>query len=120
MRRVSQRLILVLLLCPAVAVAAEYFGAIAYSQGKRAHGWGKDYPSRQQAEKAALANCAKYAEDCSVVVWFKNACGALSLGPKGAGWAWAHKQSDADRAATRACAQHSNACTVTQRMCTKR
>jgi serine/threonine-protein kinase len=120
MLRVSQRLLFVLALVPAAAFGAEYFGAIAYSQGKRAHGWGKDYPSRQQAEKAALANCARFAGDCGVVVWFKNACGALSLGPKGAGWAWAHKQEDADLAAMRACSKHSKACTVTQRLCTKR
>lgn len=119
MRRVSQRILFVLALAPAVAAAADYFGAIAYSPEKRAHGWANDYPSRRQAEKAALANCAKYGPDCSVVVWFKNACGSLSLGPKGVGWAWAHTQEDADLAATRACSKHSKACTVTQRLCTR-
>lgn len=120
MRRVSQRLVIALALWPALAGAADYFGAIAYSQAKRAHGWGNDYPSRAQAEKAALANCAKFAGDCSVVVWFKNACGALSVGPTGAGWSWADEQADADRAAVQACSKHSKACVVTQRLCTKR
>lgn len=120
MLRVSQRLLLMLLWCPLAALGAEYFGAIAYSQEKRAHGWANDYPSRKQAEKAALDNCAKYGPDCSVVVWFKNACGSLSLGPKGVGWAWAHTQEAADLAATRACSKHSKACVVTQRLCTRR
>jgi len=117
-----RRVLLVLALIPAAAFAQprEYFGAIAYSPRSGAHGWSNDHPSRPNAEKEALANCRKFAKDCKVLVWFKNACGALSLGPKGAGWAWAHKQEDADLAAMRACSKHSKACTVTQRLCTKR
>lgn len=100
--------------------AAELFGAIAYSPTTRAHGWAKDYQSRDGAEKAALASCAKYATDCKAVLWFKNACGALATGPKGAGWAWDVRQAGADRGAINACAKHSTACTVKQRVCTTR
>ena len=118
MQRVS--LWLLCALAPALAVAADYYGAIAYSPSKRAHGWSKDHPSRKGAEKAALAGCTKHAPDCAVVLWFTNACGSLALGPKGAGWAWNTKQEEADRAALSACAQHSKACTVKQRICTTR
>jgi serine/threonine-protein kinase len=118
LRRVS--LWLLCALVPLGALAADYYGAIAYSPTKRAHGWAKDHPSRRAAEKAARAACSKHASDCASVLWFKNACGALALGPRGAGWAWDPVQENADRAALNACAQHSKACTVKQRICTAR
>lgn len=113
-------LLFVLALLPGPALAQEYFGAIAYSRSDRAHGWAKDYASRGEAEKAAVANCEKHGRDCLAVLWFKNGCGALATGPKGAGWAWDEKQSVADRGAVAACAKHSSACVVTQRVCTTR
>jgi hypothetical protein len=121
--RISQAgLICALLLgAGAVSAAGEYFGAIAYSSTTRAHGWSKDFPSRTAAEKAAVAGCAKHGEDCRAVLWFKNACGALALGPKaGVGWDWAEDQAVADRRAINACARQSKACTVKQRVCTTR
>jgi hypothetical protein len=118
MLRVSQLLLLMGLLAPCAASAQEHYGAIAYSSTTKAHGWARDYPGRSAAEKAAVANCAQHAADCSPVLWFRNACGALATGPKGAGWAWAHAQEAADRDALNACAKHSRACTVKQRFCT--
>jgi serine/threonine-protein kinase len=109
-----------LVLGPAAVPAAEYYGAIAYSQSKGAHGWAKDYQSREGAEKAALVSCAKFAADCKAVLWFKNGCGALATGPKGAGWAWDQAQAAADQGALNACAKHSSACTVKRRVCTTR
>jgi hypothetical protein len=120
MLRVSQLLLVLGLAAAHAAHGAEYYGAIAYSAGKKAHGWSKDFPSRAAAEKAAVASCAKHAEDCKSVLWFKNACGALALGPKGAGWAWDLKQEAADTSAVSACAKHSTACTVKRRVCTSR
>jgi hypothetical protein len=122
MRRVSQSglVLMLLLLGPAAASAADYYGAIAYSRSSAAHGWAKDHPSREAAERAALAGCRKHAADCSAVLWFKNACGALATGPKGAGWAWDQTQSVADQGAINACAKHSTACTVKRRVCTTR
>src|SRR5262245_31709818 len=52
----------------------EFYGAIAYSPSNRAHGWSYDYPSRRDAERRALAQCRRHAEDCIVPVWFRNAC----------------------------------------------
>ena len=120
MRRVSQRLLCLLALVPAVGLAADYYGAIAWSQRTKAHGWSRDYPTRTAAEKAALAGCAKLAKDCQVVLWFKNACGAIAIGPKGSGWAWNADQTLAEAGALNACAKHSKACTVKQRFCTAR
>lgn len=120
MLRVSQLLLLMAALVPCASFAQDQYGAIAYSSRTKAHGWAKDYPTRAAAEKAALGGCAKHADDCGAVLWFKNACGALATGPKGAGWAWAEAQSAADRSALNACAKHSKACTVKQRVCTSR
>ena len=119
MLRVSQLMLLAAaLLVPCVSFAQDHYGAIAYSSRTKAHGWAKDFPSRAAAEKAALGGCAKHADDCKPVLWFKNACGALATGPKGAGWAWAESQGTADRSALSACGKHSSACTVKQRVCT--
>ncbi|MGH8734259.1 MAG: DUF4189 domain-containing protein [Burkholderiales bacterium] len=102
-----------------MAFAQDYYGAIAYSYETKAHGWSKDHPSRAAAEKAALAGCAKLAQDCKPVLWFRNACGALATGSQGPGWEWAEDQVTADRRAIAACAQHSKACTVKRRVCTQ-
>lgn len=112
--------LLFLLSLPGMVLAQDHFGAIAYSNRTKAHGWAKDFASRAAAEKAALASCAKHADDCTAVLWFKNACGALATGPKGSGWGWAETQSLADSGAMNACAKHSTACTVKRRVCTTR
>jgi len=115
------RIVLVIALAlPSLVLAQDYYGAIAYSNSTGAHGWAKDHPSRAAAEKAALSGCSKHADDCAPVLWFKNACGALALGPKASGWGWGESQQLADSAAINACARHSKACTVKQRVCTTR
>jgi serine/threonine-protein kinase len=120
MRRVSQHLLCILALAPSAALAQDYFGAIAYSPRTGAHGWAKDYPSRDAAERAALSICRKHASDCRAVLWFRNACGALATGAGGPGWAWAETQLLADNEAMKLCAKHSSACTVKRRVCTTR
>lgn len=109
---------LIILLAPCASLGADRFGAIAYSASTRAHGWAKDHPAREAAEKAALAGCAKHAEDCKPVLWFRNACGALAAGANGPGWAWAQDQAAAERGALKLCATHSKGCTVKHRFCT--
>lgn len=122
MPRVSQASVFVLLaLAPWVAFAQNYFGAIAYSPKTGAHGWAKDHPSREAAERAALAGCRKYANDCRGVVWFRNACGALATGLKREyGSAWGETQAAADSEALKLCAKYSKTCTIKQRVCTAR
>ena len=120
MLRVSQLALLLACVAPG-ALAADYFGAIAYSTSTGAHGWAKDHPSQAAAQKAARAACGKHAKDCKPVLWFKNGCGALATGPRsGAGWDWAADQTLADRRAISACSQQSSACTVKQRVCTSK
>src|SRR5262245_65613021 len=74
----------------------EYYGAIAYSPTNRAHGWSYDYPSRKDAERRALAQCRRHAEDCVVPVWFRNACGALAVGSDGYGSGWGPSRKSAE------------------------
>lgn len=115
-----RRVVLILAFMPAVvlAQAKEYYGAIAYSLGTGAHGWANDHPSRPAAEKAALANCRKFAKDCKAVVWFKNACGAIAVGSKGYGWGWGEKQAAAEIEALKSCSKHTMGCTVHRHVCT--
>ena len=117
MLRVSQ-LFLLAVVVPSIASAQDYYGAIAYSESTKSHGWSKDHPSREAAEKAATTGCAKFASDCRPVLWFRNGCGALATGTQGPGWEWGTDQTTADRAALRACAKQSTACTVKRRVCT--
>lgn len=117
-----RRALLILVLIPAAAFAQprEYYGAIAYSPRSSAHGWSNDHPSRPNAEKEALANCRKFAKDCKVLVWFKNACGAVAVGAKGYGWAWGDKEATAQIEALKNCSQHTVGCTVHRLVCTTR
>jgi serine/threonine-protein kinase len=117
-----RRVLLILALIPAAAFAQprEYYGAIAYSPRSSAHGWSNDHPSRPDAEKAALANCRKFAKDCRALVSFKNACGALAVGSKGYGWASGHTEGSAGIEAMKNCSQHSLGCSVHRLVCTTR
>jgi serine/threonine-protein kinase len=62
------------------------YGAIAFSPKTGA--WGESYPygSRAEAERRALAECAKNAPDCTVAVWFNDQCGAVASAKDGT-WA---------------------------------
>ena len=114
-------LLLILALVPAAAFAQpqEYYGAIAYTVTGKAYGWASDHPTREAAEKAALAHCRKFAEDCRVAVWFRNACAALAIGPKGDyGSAWGETQEATDKEALKLCAKYSKGCVVRHRVCT--
>ena len=93
-----------LVLLPSAAFAQDYYGAIAYSPGKKAHGWASNHPSRAAAQRTALENCRKYAPDCKTVVWFLNACATLATGEAGYGSAWGSTQAAADKEAELVCA----------------
>ena len=118
MLRVSQLVIVLALGVPSTLLAADYFGAIAYSTSTGAHGWAKDHPSRADAQKAARAACGKHAKDCKPVLWFKNGCGALAVSEKIYGWGWGTTQKLADGEAIKACAKHGKACKVSLQVCT--
>ena len=99
-------------------LAADYFGAIAYSPSSGAHGWAKDHQSRRAAEHAAVSACSKHAEDCRSVMWFKNGCGALAVSGKAYGWGWGTTQKLADNQALKACEKLGPDCKVASRACT--
>jgi serine/threonine-protein kinase len=98
----------------------EYFGAIAYSPTNRAHGWSYDYPSRKDAERRALSQCGLHADDCIVPVWFRNACGALAVGPDGYGSGWGASRKSAESQAVQSCRRYSGGCAVVRWVCTSR
>lgn len=100
--------------------AGEYYGAIAYSPTNRAHGWAFDYSSRGAAERRALALCGRHAEDCIVPVWFRNACGALAVGPDGYGSGWGSSRKSAEGQAIQSCRRYSGGCAVIRWVCTSR
>ena len=74
------------LLLAAVPVRAQdVHGAIAFGQITQdqavAYGFAWDYPSRDEAQQAALNAClsANGGSDCTVLAWFQNSCGALAV-----------------------------------------
>jgi serine/threonine-protein kinase len=114
-----KKYLLVFTLAPSIAVAADLFGAIAYSKTTGAHGWAKDHPSREAAEGAALSACAQNAKDCQPLFWFKNACAALAVDASAnAGWGWGITQKLADAEAVKACRKQAKGCKIRRRVCT--
>jgi serine/threonine-protein kinase len=113
-----RKFVLIAALLPSLALAQDFFGAIAYSPGTGADGWAKDHPSRRAAQRAALEGCRQHAKDCRPVVWFKNACGALAISNKAYGWGWGSTQALADAEAIKACAKHAKGCKVKRQVCT--
>ena len=101
-------------------VAAQNYGAIAYSPSTKAYGWSYDYSSRSAAENEALSGCRKHASDCIVPVWFRNACGALAIGSNGYGTGWATERSAAESQAMVVCRRHTMDCAVKRWVCTTR
>jgi serine/threonine-protein kinase len=95
-----------------------HYGAIAYSPSTRAHGWSYNYTSRREAEQRALARCRRYADDCVLPVWFRNACGALAVGADGYGSGWGSSRKLAEGYAVQSCSRYSGGCTVVRWVCT--
>jgi serine/threonine-protein kinase len=104
------------------AEAFDNFGAISYSSATGAYGLSYDYRSRRGAERRALRECEGYAGtgDCSVLVWFKNACGALAQGDGGVGSGWGVNVSIAQQYALQSCRRYYRNCRVVKWVCTSR
>jgi hypothetical protein len=108
----------ILAVSQATEAAADNFGAIAYSASSGAHGYSYDFGSRGEAEERALAECGR---GCEVVLWFKNACGALAAGPDhGYGVGWSGSRREAEAIAMRYCRENSSDCEVVRWVCTAR
>ncbi|GIL01982.1 MAG: hypothetical protein BroJett030_18810 [Alphaproteobacteria bacterium] len=93
------------------------FAAIALSKSTLSWGAGYNYNSQNSAEQRALAECAKYANDCEVVTWVRNACVALSTGQGGYGHAWNVSLKKAESESVRFCRQYGRNCKVTYSVC---
>ena len=100
--------------------AAESYGAIAYSPSTKVYGWSYDFPSRRAAENEALARCRRQANDCTVPLWFRDACGALAIGSDGYGTGWGTDRGIAERYAISVCQKHTRGCAVVRWVCTTR
>jgi len=101
------------------AALADYYGAIAFSQDSGSVGYSYDYPTQSAAEQRAMRECAD--SDCMVVVWFRNACGALAIGDgNGYGTGWAVSRADAEQIALSNCSQYADNCDNNTWACTTR
>jgi serine/threonine-protein kinase len=101
--------------------AAQNYGAIAYSPSTGADGWAFDYPTRGVAESMALQDCRKYADDCTVPLWFRDACGALAVGDNnGYGTGWGTSRSIAESYALQTCRKFTSKCAIRRWACTSR
>ena len=56
------------------------YGAIAYGAQSGAYGDANNWDSQQQAEDTAMKNCSAHGDDCQVMVWFNDQCGAVATG----------------------------------------
>jgi serine/threonine-protein kinase len=102
--------------CSSQALADNY-GAIAFSNSSGAWGTSHDYGSRRSAEQSALNRCGA---GCSVVLWFRNACGALATTQNHAyGTGWATDLGDAQNIALSGCRPYGS-CGITAWACTTR
>ena len=64
------------------------WGALAFSENGTAYSYSRNYTTKEGAIGGALAECAKYANDCKIYATFENKCVALAGASDGAyGWA---------------------------------
>lgn len=96
------------------ALAGDKYGAVATGSGN-AYGYAYNYNSQAEAEDAALSQCGS---NCSVKVWFANACGAVAKGGGYLGWAWNADEYAAKAAALESCGNSS--CEIAVWACTDR
>src|SRR5208282_5126138 len=66
--------------CTEPSAPAASYGAIAYGRTSGAWGSSHSWGSEAKAESVAMQNCAEHGDDCEVMVWFKQKCGAVASG----------------------------------------
>jgi hypothetical protein len=107
------------------AKAQDSYGAIAWSRSTKGKGYAWNYSTRAAAENRAYNECESVSGngDCSVLLWFRNACGSIAESTDGAaGTGWGTSRSIAEGYAIDVCGQYSNygpgACSITRTFCT--
>jgi hypothetical protein len=97
---------------------SDNFGAIAFSTSSGAIGYSYNYRSGNDAQESALQTCGN---NCKVVVWFTNACGALAVGAdRRYGTGWAGNRQEAESTAMRYCSSNTTGCGIARWTCTTR
>lgn len=99
---------------------ANKYGAIAYSPATGAHGYSYNYNSVAGAQRRAMGECASRGYGCRIAVNFRNACGALAVGPRGWGSGWGGTRQRAQLEALKSCGRHSAGCRIRVWSCTDR
>jgi hypothetical protein len=64
----------------ATTCQAGRYGAIAYGRRSGAWGYAVHRASQAKAESFARENCARHGNDCEVIGWFEDKCGAVASG----------------------------------------
>ncbi|MBX4293795.1 DUF4189 domain-containing protein, partial [Mycobacterium tuberculosis] len=80
------------------ALAAEdYYGSLALGlePGAIIVGSGVNYPDQEGADVRALQECG--VDNCSIVVQFRNACGAVAVRGNEVAWAGGYTRVEAER-----------------------
>ncbi len=98
------------------------YGAIAYNSEDGSYGYSYNFSSQAEAEARALAECEQVAgKPCVVLVWFRNACGALARdGRNNAGGGWGETEALAQQAALTSCRQVGGRdCVVVETVCVR-
>ena len=104
---------------PQTGSSGDHFGAIAFSTNSGATGYSYDYGSGLDAQESAIRSCGY--DDCTVVVVFTNACGALAIGAGGGfGTGWAGTSQEAENIALSYCSSRATGCGVARWACTTR
>jgi len=90
--------------CEGIKAPPPSYGAIAY--GRTSGAWGTSYQwtSQSKAESVAMQNCKEHGDDCEVMVWFKQQCGAVAAADgKDAFWGLGANEGQARAQAQRKC-----------------
>ncbi len=102
------------------SASAASFGAIAFSQDTGGWGYSYNYRSRGAAQRRAMNECRSKGRGCRVIVWFRNACGALAVGRGNAyGWGWDAIRNRARGRALSACRARAGGCQIRVDVCSR-
>ena len=116
MRRVGLLAALLTLVLAGCQASGDKYGAIALSETTGRWGPAYDLATQASAEEAALRYCNT--DDCRIVVWFANTCGAVARRPELVTWGLGETREVAEDAALAECG--TDACEAVGWACTAR
>lgn len=109
-------------ICTQRCLFTKNYGAFAHSAESDVYGYAFGYETQEGAERRALSECGEDADDCEIVLWFWNTCGALAQDEAGTyGTAWGDGAGAARAAALADCeANGGTDCAIVETVCTGR